>query len=151
MKNIGNQIFIGYWISLAVGLGILSKSWETAFSMAVIGTFFIVGSWSFNSVKSKRTVVRRLAITCASVCFLIITAGAISGLERLYLVNAKTYPAWLAKNDLGTLTREQYLNIPECKGMGSEIYEKENGLMVIRCGGIMWYEGHTFVAKIKEL
>lgn len=67
--------------------------------------------------------------------------------ERVYFVNAPTYPQGLAQ-DLGKITSFQQLDPirkAECSSTTIEIYPKKNGWFM-RCGSI-WYTGHTFYSS----
>jgi len=152
MNRIYNQFIIGFWASAAVGLGILSRSWETTLSIAAVGSFFIVGGWAIHSLRSDNPLIRRLANILAAAVFIIFVFGILSVIERLYLVNAPTYPKWLVQRDIGALTNNQLMEfyVAECKGMGAEMHEKENGTAVIRCGGMMWYDGHTYLVHPRK-
>lgn len=79
---------------------------------------------------------------------------AVLGLESLVVfIVIRSYPAWLATRDLGTLSEAKLMTFAassECRG-GAEIMDKANGLVVIRCGGLMRYEAGTFIAHREDV
>jgi len=152
MNRLFNQLTLGLWGAMALGFSVMSKSWSTLLNLAAVGLFFAVGTWASSSLKDGRPGVRRLAIALSCFFFGVILFGFISTVERLYLVNGATYPAWLAKRDLGTLPQDALMRFtggPDCKG-GAEIFDKEDGNSVIRCGGFLWYESKTYTVQIQR-
>ncbi|HCM7206548.1 TPA: hypothetical protein N3202_004481 [Salmonella enterica subsp. enterica serovar Typhimurium str. D23580] len=65
--------------------------------------------------------------------------------ERVYLVNAPSYPRFLA-TDLGNVgaARVAELRKTACKDDPIEVYAK-NGFWVLRCG-FAYYQGHTYIS-----
>ncbi|WP_206159482.1 hypothetical protein, partial [Staphylococcus sp. EG-SA-21] len=69
-------------------------------------------------------------------------------LERLYLINGSYYPRILGVDvgaidyqALGTLRRDR------CPDEPLEVYQKQAGTVVIRCG-TQWLFGHTFISSV---
>ncbi len=144
------QFSIGAWFALAVGMGIMSKSWETFFSFVAIGCFFASGMWATRGRKSPRPAIRAVAVGINVFFFGVLVSGLVFVAERLYLVNGDTYPAWLATADLGTVSKQELLRSPgaKCVGKGGEFIQKSGGLVVFRCSGTLWYESHTYIAHV---
>lgn len=61
--------------------------------------------------------------------------AALLAQERLYPVHGRTYPHWLARN-LGTLDAAALdrLRRTDCLGHRLEMFEKDDGAWVVRCG-----------------
>jgi hypothetical protein len=146
-----DKIFIGLWFVLAIIFGLLLKSWGIAFAFLLFAAFFTAGNWACSSLNVSNVVLRWIARVVASCFFLVIIGGVLLMIERLYLVNGQSYPAWLAKRDLGTIDRAQLLQLygTDCPGMGAEINMKSDNLAVIRCGGMTWLDGHTYIARMQ--
>lgn len=164
MKNLGTQLSLGAWAAIAVGMGILGRSWETFFSLMAICAFFSFGAAASAALRTKRPAIRLVGVV-GTVAFLgVILGGLLSGLERLYLVNGASYPAWLAKADLGPVNGlddllfvgsaandGRGLNVNDaaaCRGKSAELHHKSGGVVVIRCGGLMWYDSTTYLAHM---
>lgn len=67
--------------------------------------------------------------------------------ERVYFVNASTYPREFAQ-DFGRITSSQQLDRirkTECSSTTIEVYPKKNGWFM-RCRSV-WYTGHTFYSS----
>lgn len=154
MKRWLDQTIFGLWCAMGVGLGILSRSWETFGSFMMVACFLASGTWAARSLKAENVVVRRGATTIATIYILLVAFGFVMTIERLYLVNGSSYPSWLATKDLGEFKDDGKGNFTQisdfskknCPGGGMEVDVKENGLVVMRCGGILWYESDTFTA-----
>lgn len=165
MKNIGAQLCLGAWASMAISFGILSRSWETFFGLMATTAFFTLGVVASKALRSKLPAIRWGGIVGTIAFYGVILFGFLGAAERLYLVNGKSYPSWLAKEDLGQTNELDGLlfvgsksGIKErakldmtagCAGKNSELYHKGGGLVVIRCGGMMWYDSHTYVAHVE--
>ncbi len=81
----------------------------------------------------------------------IIVVGAASTVERVILVNAATYPSVLAEaSDVQDRKSLERLRVNKCKGRPMEIYGKDDGVWIIRCG-FNWLEGRTFRSSSQPL
>ncbi len=147
IKGFGTQFAIGTWLSLAVCMGIMSRSWSSFWTLAAIGGFFAAGSLAGAATKSPRKPLRVLGRIGLCAFLLVMVGALLNTAERVYLVNADSYPRFLARNlgtaDMHTLER---LHAKECKGMGIQVYEKTNYTWVIRCG-FDWFGGHTYISN----
>lgn len=79
--------------------------------------------------------------------------GVLATIERVYLVNGKAYPRWLADGEVGwvddaILTK---LRATECNNEPIEIFKKDGGLVVLRCG-FAWFASptKTFIADSSD-
>jgi hypothetical protein len=81
----------------------------------------------------------------ATVLFAFLVASLLVTGERVYLVNASSYPRFLA-TDLGSVdaARIEELRKTACKDEPIEVYAK-NGFWVLRCG-FAYYQGHTYIS-----
>ncbi len=132
---------------MGVTAGIEGRSWSAFFGPASIGLFLAVLALSIGAMGSKHSGLRVTGLFVSLAC-LVVFAGAILNVgERLYLVNGKTYPHFLARNigaaSHATLDR---LQLADCKGTGMEIYGKADHEWVIRCG-FSWFGGHTYLSS----
>jgi len=150
MRNLAAQMIIGGWGALAVGFGILSRSWETFTTFGVIGLFFVAGHASGVALRSSRPGMRVLGMAGTAAFFGVIVFGLVAGAERVYLVNASSYPTWLA-SDQGPVNADRLLaNLdPKCAGKTAEIYEKDGNRAVVRCGGFSWYDSYTYQVHLE--
>lgn len=148
MNRMLSQFTWGIWGAMALGFGIMSRSWSTGLGLACMGMYFAMGAWASSSFNDPRTLVRRVARVGAALFFGGIALFCIFTVERLYFVNAASYPSWLATRDLGALDEAQIMEFAassECRGR-SEILSKANDQVVIRCGGAMRYEASVYIA-----
>lgn len=70
--------------------------------------------------------------------------------ERVYLVNAPSYPRFLA-TDLGDVDSARIVELRKtaCRDDPIEVYAK-NGYWVLRCG-FAYYQGHTYISHSDPL
>lgn len=75
----------------------------------------------------------------------LLVTGVLATVERLWLVNAPTYPHFLA-TDLGNVdtARLQELRKSTCKNDPIDVYPKQ-GVWVLRCG-FAYYDAHTYLS-----
>lgn len=142
------QISIGLWLSMAIALGIMGRSLSTFGWILAIGAFFVGGGLAGEAARSERKPLRMFG-KIASVFFALIIVGAVlNTLERVYLVNAETYPRFLAR-DMGAADMKaiDMLRAKECKGEPVEIYPKQDETWVMRCG-FSWFNGHTYISSV---
>jgi len=141
-----DQLLVGVWLSVAVALGILLRSSGAATSAIITGAFFLAPVFAYRLLKSPRPVVRYGSMAVA-VAWLAVFAGSVLSIaERLYYVNAPSYPTWLASGELSPGESLEELRSHACKGRGPlEISQKADGVFLVRCG-LMWYDSKTYIA-----
>lgn len=141
--RVSEQLSIGAWLSMAAAFGIMSRSVETASSTLIVGAVFTAPMFAARGVSSANKALRWLsrAIIFGVAAFLLV--GLLSTIERVYLVNGKTYPRWLARGELGRVDDAALgrLRATDCKNDPIEIFQKD-GFVVLRCG-FAWYEPST--------
>lgn len=95
--------------------------------------------------RNENMVAMRIALFAVA-----LTAALLIGAERLVLVNAPTYPRFLA-TDLGDggIERVQALRKSVCKDDSVEIYPKKEA-WIVRCG-FAYYPGHTYLSHTDPL
>lgn len=141
------QLGVGILIGMAVAAGIEGHSWGSFFAFASIAAFYFAVGAARQATRSTRQAVRIAGNSVLIACGLLFIGGALSAVERLYLVNGSSYPRFLAR-DLGAASYATLdkLHAGECKGQMMEIYGKADDEWVIRCG-FNWYEGHTYISS----
>ncbi|MFZ6774555.1 hypothetical protein ACO0LB_17770 [Undibacterium sp. SXout7W] len=153
-----DQTLFGLWCAMGVGLGILSRSWVMFGSFMLVACFLASGTWAARSMKSENVAVRRGATTVAIIYIMLVCFGFLMTIERIYLVNGSSYPGWLVRKDVGNFNDDGVGNIHQisdfskayCPSGGMEVFGKDNGLYVMRCGGMLWYEANTYTAHFKD-
>lgn len=147
MRNPLTQIVIGMFFSIGVMAAIDSRSWSASFGPVCVGLFFMALALSMNAMDSKRATLKTTGIAVSIACMLVFVGAILSVGERVYLVNGKTYPRFLA-TDIGAANHDTLdrLRHAQCRGSLMEIYGKTNDEWVIRCG-LSWIGGHTFVSR----
>lgn len=151
-KNLMNQIGAGVWLSVIVGLGILSQSWSVVVNLTSIGAFFAAGAISLHFLRAKNILVRRAAQIGTSLYIGTFVFGGLMFAERMYYLNADTYPDWLTTSTIGkdraNFDTVRELRNTECKDYGYlQFTEKSGGLYYARCGEF-WFNSKTFVFPI---
>ncbi len=155
MKNILNQFCLGAWSAMAVGMGIMSKSWETFFSFMLIAAFFAVGFLA-SAIRRDRAakgqphrIATAISYTHLAAIVLLMVGGFIFTAERIYLGSSEHYSQLLVSRDLGPTDERGLLEQTRtlCPKGGTTIYYKADDQAVIRCG-FMWYEGKTYTATV---
>lgn len=149
MKGFGTvwQCAIGMWFSFGVIAGIDSRSWSAFFGPVWVGLFFLFAIVSLDATRAAGTAIRRAGWVGTTLTTLAFTFVLSIGIERLYFVNASTYPQAFAR-DVGKITEPRQLDPIQknvCEHTLMEIYPKKNGWFM-RCGSI-WYTGHTFYSS----
>lgn len=141
------QVVIGMWLSMAAYIGIVARSWDTFFSFVYVAAFFAAWGAANALMRSGRKPLRVLGIVGSCAFGLVMFGGMLLGAERVYLMNAQSYPHFMAQN-LGTADYHtiERLQAYECKGSVVEVFEKANYNWVIRCGQT-WLTGHTYISN----
>lgn len=147
--NLMNQIGAGVWLSVIVGLGILSQSWSVVVSLTSIGAFFAAGAIALHFLRAKNIWVRRAAKAGTVLYLGTFVFGGLMIAERMYYLNADTYPVWLTSGIIekyrANFDTVRELRDTECKDYGYMLFtEKRNGLYYARCGDY-WFNSRTFV------
>lgn len=141
------QISIGLWLGMAVFLGIVGRSWQAFAGYLAFAAFFIGAGLAAEAARSQRKPLRILGKIGCIAAALVIVGAVLNTAERLYLVNADSYPRFLARNlgtaDMHTIDR---LRANECKDHPVEVFEKKNYTWVMRCG-FSWIDGHTYISN----
>ncbi|WP_156350195.1 hypothetical protein [Achromobacter sp. 2789STDY5608633] len=141
------QISFGLWFSIAIFVGITGRSWQAFGVYCLIGLFFIGLGLAAEALRSKHKALRTLGLAGCAVALAIFIGGLLAGIERLYLVNADSYPSFLAsEKNLASPAELDQLRANECPDEVLTIYEKSNG-WVIRCGDF-WFDGPTFLSSV---
>ena len=79
MKNLVTQLSLGTWAALAVGMGIMSRSWETFFSLMAFFAFFSVGAAASAALHAKRAAIRWAGVVGNVVFVGVILGGLLAG------------------------------------------------------------------------
>lgn len=159
MRKALDQILIGLWCAMGAAMGIMSKSWQTFGTFMLVAAFLAGGIWAGRALQSENGKVKRVAMTTAILYALFFVFMGMMVIERLYFVNGSSYASWLATKDLGNFDvdkNDQIIQLSKlsrenCPGGGAEINVKDDGLVVIRCGNLTWYDSQTFIAHFKDV
>lgn len=141
--RVSEQLAIGAWLSMAAAFAIMSRSAQTAGSILTVGAIFTAPMFAARGVNSTRALLRWLSIAVIVGVAAFMLVGVLSVFERVYLVNGKTYPRWLARGELGRVDDAAMgrLRATECTNAPIEVFQKD-GFVVLRCG-FAWYEPST--------
>lgn len=141
--RVSEQLAIGAWLSLAAVFAIMSRSGQTAGTLLAVGAVFTALLFASRGIKAARASLRWLSVAIIVGVSAFVLAGLLSAIERVYLVNGKTYPRWFARGELGRVSDADLrrLRETECKNDPIEIFQK-GGFVVLRCG-FAWYEPST--------
>jgi hypothetical protein len=141
--SLSEQLIAGAWLSLAVAYGLLSRSASSAFALMGAGAVFTLPIFASRGARSPRGALRLLsrAVLAAFAVFMVVMV--LATVERVYLVNGDSYPAWLASGRLGKVTDGdiEQLRRTSCSHDPIEVLQKK-GYVVLRCG-FAWYEPST--------
>ncbi len=137
------QLAVGLWAAAATFIGITSRSAAAALPVLALGALVCAPMLAGHGLRSQRPPVRWLARAVIGAALAVIAVGVLGTIERVYLVNADTYPRWLASGELGDVNNAELLRLREtaCKAAPIEIFQKR-GHFVMRCG-FAWYEPST--------
>ncbi|HEY8095832.1 MAG TPA: hypothetical protein VIE65_07010 [Methylobacter sp.] len=149
-----DQVSIGLWLSLAVGMGITSQSMAFAIAPLIAGMFFMTPSFALRAIRVQRPIIKSLGKFVMLMWILLVIFSGLEFIERLYVVNGSSYPKWLATAELDKSMvgwkNLMPLHDRECNHQPFEIYEKANGQYVLRCG-LAWHESKTYIANFDPL
>ena len=127
---------------MAAVFAIMSRSVQTAGPILTVGAIVTVSMFAARGI-SARSSLRLLSVAIVVGVLAFMLAGLLFTIERVYLVNGKTYPRWLARGELGRVNDAALdrLRGTECKDDPIEVFQKD-GFVVLRCG-FAWYEPST--------
>ena len=146
-----DQLALGLILSTAVGLGITARSPESAWSLLIVGGFFMAPSFFGRGLAARNQNVRRLSGLAAFGWAVVLAFGLLLIVERLYYTNAETYPRWLATGKFQAGDSLESLRYGECKERGPiEISEKRDGVYLLRCGNL-WHDSKTYIANFNPV
>lgn len=139
------HVSLGLWLGFAAYIAIAGRSASAGLNILTIGAFFAVPAICIAVRKWRWKWAKPLAALALVLWWAVILYGVSRLVDRLYIVNASTYPVWLATSV--TVTPEQATAIGGsdslCQGLGvGEFYRKENGVF-LQCGAFQWW-GKTF-------
>jgi hypothetical protein len=142
-KTLGSLLILGMWIGGILYVAIGERSVNAAISLGAMMAFAVVPllcSYLKDSPRLSWIVLRRVLLIGWA---LTLSWVVLATIERLYFVNADTYPRWLAKPV--TMNLEDPLH-DFCKQNGQGyirfIERKSNGTF-LRCGEL-WEWGNTY-------
>lgn len=141
--RISEQVVIGLWAAGAAAIGIGSRSAALALSVLALGTLVCAPMLAVHGLRSRSAPMQWLSRAVIGAALAVIAVGVLGAIERVYLVNADTYPRWLASGELGDANNVDLLRLREtaCKAAPIEIFQKRD-LVVLRCGFAL-YEPST--------
>lgn len=143
IRGFSNQLVCGLWLGFAAFAGIATRSWSSFQSIALFGAFFFLPSILFWLLKRQHKWVRRIgALGLAAFACSVLFAIALT-IERLYVVNADSYPEFYATRLKGDDSDAAALNAAKCVPM--EVMQKKNGWL-IRCG-LLRINGPVFLTS----
>lgn len=144
--KLSEQIALGGCLGVALFSSIMQRSLSAGAGFVVIGLFLSVPLLANRGLLSSNKLVRRLAHGGLVLFLGALLVVFLTGIERGYLWQARSYPAWLATEHMASLDYPGALKLraERCdKNAPLEIISKENGT-VIRCG-FNWLTAHTFL------
>ena len=151
-----NQAHFGIYLAIGVMLGIEAHSWHTFVVIAAFGLFMSLPAYSRFAWTHKTSRSWRLIgwLAAGTFVFGILFSVAMFA-ERLYYVNAKSYPAFLATKDLGEVGPFPFFSEDEIQKLCAHegfvaITHKDQGEIVLRCNDIaMRPFTHVYIAHVK--
>lgn len=127
------------------GFAVGQPGFALGFVAAVV--LFTVPAYAFTASPRRKLYARTLSLGGALACISVLMVLTVSTFERVYLINARSYPAWLTAGNLGKLDANttSKLRNERCTEP-LEILKKEDGY-VVRCGVWLWLPStHTWKA-----
>lgn len=156
--SINDQCYWGACLSIAASSAIIDKSWGTLLWAIAIGVLLFLPTLARRAWHREIRGAKVAAIALLAVFFTVIAMAVASITELLTLINAETYPAWLANGHvvLGSTNAESPLfnDMTEriCRGRRGPkmILHKAGGEIVIRCDPFSyWPFTRTYVGYEK--
>jgi hypothetical protein len=143
IRGFSTQLVCGLWLGFAAFAGIVTRSWASLMSIALFGAFLSPQYLPLDAKRQHRWA-RRVGALGLSRCIAgAILLGIALTIERLYFVNADSYPEFMATRLKGDASDAEVLKAANCVPM--EILEKENGWL-IRCG-LLRINGPVFLTS----
>ena len=144
--SIVEQFVIGLWLSCAIGMGIMVRTTAPVIEMLIMGAFLTAPLFLCRGLRSSSYCVRGILKMALIAWFSLFIAGILIAVERVYFMNATTYPHWLASGELKPGDSLKALREGDCKGRSPMlIFGKADGIFVIRCGET-WTNSKTYIA-----
>lgn len=156
--SINDQCYWGACLSIAASSSIIDKSWVTLIWTIAIGVLLFLPALARRAWRREMRDAKVAAIALLAVFFTVIAMTGASIAERLTLINAETYPAWLANGHLalGSANTESPLfndmTDRACRGRRGPrmILHKAGGEIVVRCDPFSyWPFTRTYVGYEK--
>ncbi|MGU4701449.1 hypothetical protein K6L09_32760 [Burkholderia cepacia] len=156
--SINDQCYWGACLSIAASSAIIDKSWGTLLWAIAIGVLLFLPTLARRAWRRDIRGAMVTAIALLAVFFSVIAMAVASVTERLTLINAETYPVWLANGHvaLGSTNAESPLfnDMTEriCRGRRGPrmILHKAGGEIAIRCDPFSyWPFTRTYVGYEK--
>jgi len=117
----------------------------------IVWSILAVAVWALTVRKTDSDRERKASAVVNAFVVVGVFAMVLAIAERLYFVNAATYPAWLTQGDLGALNFNQLVSWQEAhKCLQGEHEHKEDGRDVFRCGGILWPTSSTYYLNLNR-
>ncbi|QNM95440.1 hypothetical protein [Chitinimonas koreensis] len=139
------QVAVAFWISAAVVLAVLSRTWSAAAVPLAAGFLMMAPGLAARGRTSINKTLRVVSGIVQAVWWVSVAMIVVGGAERLYYINGATYPRWLITGELQQLGIDgiNQLRATECRGrFPVEVTRKEDGYLV-RCG-VMWWDSKTY-------
>jgi hypothetical protein len=143
IRGFSTQLVCGLWLGFAAFAGIVTRSWASLMSIAPFRCLFIAPSICLWMLKRQHRWARRVGALGLAAFAGAILLGIALTIERLYFVNADSYPEFMATRLKGDASDAEVLKAANCVPM--EILEKENGWL-IRCG-LLRINGPVFLTS----
>lgn len=143
IRGFSTQLVCGLWLGFGAFAGIVTRSWASLMSIALFGAFFIAPSIFLWMIKRQHRWTRRAGALGLAAFACAILLGIALTIERLYVVNADSYPEFMATRLKGDASDAGILKAANCVPM--EILEKKNGWL-IRCG-LLRINGPVFLTS----
>lgn len=145
-----NQLYILAVLGFITFWCILGKSLTPLWLGLILFVMIASGRRCFHALSSHKKNIRIAGIIgCVSLAVLIF-GTALNTLERTYLVQGSSYPAFLG-TDVGIVNLQKVIDLHEtkCPGMGTSTFRKNDDIVVIRCGN-SWLGGKTFIGHVLD-
>lgn len=154
-KNViswSDQISWGFILSMGVGNSIWEKSWGPLRFWLILGVLLYLPAVGHRLRRSASPALKKAGAAVYGLLVALIVLALLGGAERIYLTTGDSYPAWLAKRDVGQVDSSTYgaiVQAGECRRyFPIEVFEKKDGMVVYRCG-FDWFRGATFIGHRK--
>lgn len=150
--KLSEQLALGGWLGMALFSSIMQRSLSAGVGFVVIGLFFSVPLFAQRGFLSSSKIIRWVAQSGRALFICTLFVVLLTGVERAYLLEADTYPAWLATDHIAAIDTKDLAKIRSeycAKNDPIEILPKANGVQVLRCG-FNWLTASTFVVDARK-